>query len=163
MKCTDIRDDLVAYLDGELDPRQATLIQEHLADCSECRSIGDQHRQVWQLLDHYPPVPAPAGFLDRILARVRLSRGPVRVPGLRMGGLWIAAAAVLLVVLIPFGLDVVRPHVSGGPDLSAEEMEAALDMDMLENIEVLHAMDVLGDVDDPALLKNVVDLGEEVY
>lgn len=163
MNCMDVREDLVAYLDDELDARQAALIREHLAECSECRTLSDQHRQVWQLLDHYPPVATPTGFLDRILARVRLSRGPVRAPGLRIGGVWIAAAAVLLVVLIPFGLDVVRPHGPVGPDLSTEEMEAALDMDMLENLEVLHAMDVLGDVDDPALLKNVVDLGEEVY
>jgi anti-sigma factor RsiW len=37
MRCEDIRDQLVAYLDGELEPAEREVVDIHLAGCSACR------------------------------------------------------------------------------------------------------------------------------
>lgn len=161
MTCTEVREDLIAWLDGELDVRQAARLGEHLDGCAACRAIAEQHRAVWRLLDHDADVPVAPGFVARVLERLGLARRPAGRTAPAFRGVWIAAAAALLLVLLPIGLQQVSPGTSG--DLSNEELEAALDMDLLENLELLHALDVLAEVDDPAVLKDAIEIGEEVY
>ena len=36
--CAETRDDLVAFVDGELDATRATAVSDHLASCAECES-----------------------------------------------------------------------------------------------------------------------------
>jgi predicted anti-sigma-YlaC factor YlaD len=37
MKCDKIKELLAGYQDGELDPEQLSMVQSHLAECSDCR------------------------------------------------------------------------------------------------------------------------------
>ncbi len=158
--CTEICEDLIAYLDRRLEAGRAAEVDRHLAECAECRGTAEEHREVWKLLDQYDPLPVAPGFLQKVLARIGLTR--TRGMARRIGGLWVAAAAALLLVALPLGVDFFRPGRDGG-DPTPEEIEASMHIEMLENLEVLRAMDLLGETDDPAVMKTAVDLGEEVF
>jgi predicted anti-sigma-YlaC factor YlaD len=41
LSCTDIRDFLSLYLDGELEEEKACAVREHLADCGECTGLAE--------------------------------------------------------------------------------------------------------------------------
>jgi predicted anti-sigma-YlaC factor YlaD len=41
LSCTDVRDLLSLYLDGELEEEKACAVRDHLADCSECTELGE--------------------------------------------------------------------------------------------------------------------------
>ena len=42
MKCTDVREELVAYIDGELSSTGKHTIEAHLAGCKECAAEHDK-------------------------------------------------------------------------------------------------------------------------
>ena len=42
MKCNDVCEELVAYIDGELSSMEVRTIEAHLADCKECAAEHDK-------------------------------------------------------------------------------------------------------------------------
>ena len=42
MKCTDVREELVAYIDGEFSSTGKHTIEVHLAGCKECAAEHDK-------------------------------------------------------------------------------------------------------------------------
>ena len=50
MNCHEIRENLSAWLDGELDPELTSLVGEHLESCGECRQLLEELREVTGLL-----------------------------------------------------------------------------------------------------------------
>jgi uncharacterized small protein (DUF1192 family) len=60
-------DEVMAYLDGELDPRRASAVGAHIGACKTCQAVADDMRRVSQSLTHWhigdPPrgLAAPAG------------------------------------------------------------------------------------------------------
>ncbi len=102
MDCELIRDELIEYLDGDLSPEQARLIEEHIEECPECRSEIEAFAGVRELLldDGYVE-PSPfywTRFNARLMQRLHrpslLSWHPAATPRL----VPIAIAAVLFVV-----------------------------------------------------------------
>jgi anti-sigma factor RsiW len=98
------REDLVAYLDGELDAQAAGDLEVKLNLDAEARAEAEALRRTWEMLDYLPrPEPAPT-FASRTLERVSSLGLPVQPAeaseiGKRwrpwlLGGGW--AAAVLL-------------------------------------------------------------------
>jgi anti-sigma factor RsiW len=59
-----------AYVDGRLAPSLGTELEEHLRGCSRCREILAQARGIGEALSSIVPATAPAGFADRVMARV---------------------------------------------------------------------------------------------
>src|SRR5262245_30011891 len=56
----DDRAELVAYLDGELDPAGAAQIETRIRTDPRLRAEADAYRQTWELLEHLPrPEPSP--------------------------------------------------------------------------------------------------------
>jgi anti-sigma factor RsiW len=67
--CTEIRDRLVPFCDGELGPSESHVIEEHLGGCAACRDHLDR-------LDAVTPEPAlviPAPLIDELDRRIRLA------------------------------------------------------------------------------------------
>ena len=58
-----IKDNLSAYIDGELSSRQAAQIERHIEECGECRRQLDSLRQTVHLLKQIPALPVPRSFL----------------------------------------------------------------------------------------------------
>jgi hypothetical protein len=101
MTCDAARDQLSAFLDNALADPARRALDAHLAQCAECRRELDQLRATVALLRRFPPVHAPAGFVDRVLAEAARPPWPRRL----LDGLFrplrvklpLEAAAVLLV------------------------------------------------------------------
>jgi hypothetical protein len=96
-------EELMAYLDGELDAQRAAEAARHMAECPECKSVAaDIERVSRKLLEWQIEEPGP-GVERTIVAARPMDR--VR-PVWRRGVPWLAglaAAGMLLFVLVPSG------------------------------------------------------------
>jgi Domain of unknown function (DUF4349)/Putative zinc-finger len=52
-------EEVMAYLDGELEPRRATMLASHLEHCAECRDIAKNFRRVTERMLSFDVEPAP--------------------------------------------------------------------------------------------------------
>ncbi len=68
MDCTDIKNRLDDWLDGELTEAQAAALEAHADDCPACRVRLDQARDLRERLRCLPAPEPDAGFFDRALA-----------------------------------------------------------------------------------------------
>jgi anti-sigma factor RsiW len=98
MSCRDYRSLLSAFHDGELGRSEAEEVREHLVRCLDCRRAASELRTLSRLLasvDAAPP--APAGFADAVMGRLRAGEGIAEVRAERVAR-WsaLAAAAVAL-------------------------------------------------------------------
>lgn len=95
MECPEARPLLSRQLDDELGPDGAAL-EAHLAGCAACR-VARRELQAEQALlaDLWPPLAAPAGFAERVSAALPSQPAAPRR--------WLAAAALLLMVLLAAG------------------------------------------------------------
>ncbi|MFP3938521.1 MAG: anti-sigma factor family protein [Phycisphaerae bacterium] len=98
-----IREQLSAYLDGELSDEEARRVEAALKSDSELQAELDELRRVREMVGSLPSSQAPEGFVERVMARAERERlmsgddsqshrgGPLRWARL------LATAAVLLV------------------------------------------------------------------
>ncbi len=98
----DEREELVAFLDGELPEDAAEKVEAKLNVDARTRAEADALRKTWDLLDYLPqPEPSPT-FTSRTLERVGPALKTQRMPrrrGLRVVGFGFAWAATLLLAL----------------------------------------------------------------
>src|SRR5262245_47531352 len=104
------RENLVAYLDGELDEQTAQVLEAKLNRDPSARAEVDALRQTWGMLD-YLPKPAPSrSFTTRTLERLsveRFSAPTMKMPLPPRARRWAVvgwAAAILLAASGGFGL-----------------------------------------------------------
>ena len=71
MRCLDVRLELEAYVDRELSPEQATLLERHVADCDSCRAELARLQAVTAALETWPLVAEPAQLTARVMGQVR--------------------------------------------------------------------------------------------
>ncbi len=135
MTCTEIRENLAAYLDGEIEGASRRAMDSHLSGCSAC--LGEKRAQAaaWRLLDLDDAPAVPAGLGDRILARARAG-GRGRVLPFRL-----RAAAAAAAVLLAAGGAVLYANRSGtGSDAAPPDL-------LLEDLATLESLDLLQDED----------------
>lgn len=165
---------LSPYLDGELLPKEAAAVQEHLLECGACREAYERLRATKALLSELPVAEPPAEFwaavrgpevhrlslAARLPARLawllpaRLARlSPARLsawrPTLRRRVAWVVAAAVVVLALA------LTPLIKGTVDrLHAAEIgvdlyvrEHALQMSTQPLIDRAYLGVVAGDAD----------------
>jgi anti-sigma factor RsiW len=153
------RDELVAYLDGELKGEAARRIEERIAREPAVREEADALRRAWDLLD-FLPLPEPsAEFTHRTVSRLTpvaataVATGPPR-PARR----WVAravavgwAAAVGLALLSGYAATrVAAPREPGDRDLVRDllviENKHLYDpIDELDFVRELDAPELFGD------------------
>ncbi len=88
------RENLSAYIDGELPALERALVEAHLADCPDCRAVLGQLRSVSGLVKKHAMEPVPAGLEKKVLGGARQPARPWLKPVLAFSA---AAAAVLVV------------------------------------------------------------------
>ena len=71
MDCPIAREQLTAYIDGELTPEEFEIIRKHLHACHRCRILAEQAERAKQLLrSKLEFIPAPAGLREKIVRRL---------------------------------------------------------------------------------------------
>lgn len=61
---------LVAYSSRKLDAAKTAMVEEHVADCVECREFVRGQQAVWAALDAWDPEPVSADFNRRLYQRI---------------------------------------------------------------------------------------------
>jgi anti-sigma factor RsiW len=107
--CADAPADIEDLLDGLLDPETAAALGAHVETCDVCRESLAAEEDLRRAFAVGSSVPAPEGFADDVMARVRGRR--LRLP-LRPA---LAAAAAIL-VLAALVVPTRRPGPVGEPD-----------------------------------------------
>lgn len=99
--CRDLRADLSAYLDGDLDAASTDEIRGHLESCAACRSELELMRRTVGALRRLPDLPPPAAILTGVRARLRPEPWYRRLLDGRQWqlGMPIGALATVLVVI----------------------------------------------------------------
>lgn len=72
--CAETRAAASDFLDGELDGGAASRIARHLAKCPLCAAFVRTLRATVELLRSAPPADPPAGFAERLAARIAQER-----------------------------------------------------------------------------------------
>ncbi len=167
------RENLVAYLDGELDARTAESMEARLSTDAHARTEAETLRKTWELLDFLARPQASATFSSRTLERVSafrpaatapLTKSGVVTPAARLrwrpwllGAGW--AASVLVAAALGYGgvSLLVHPRAVQAP---AEADPADIDAKLIQNLRVVenkhlydHAdsLEFLRGLDDPEL------------
>jgi len=66
MNCLDIKENLSAYLDGEMEADKINEIEKHLENCGDCKSEYDELLEVTGILRTVPNVSLPDSFDERL-------------------------------------------------------------------------------------------------
>jgi anti-sigma factor RsiW len=96
------RDDLVAYLDGELDEQESRALEARLNVDPAARAEAESLRKTWELLDYLPRAEPSATFTNRTLEKlavqhttgVQAARNGRRWPRWLLGTAWAAGMVV---------------------------------------------------------------------
>ncbi|MCH2368731.1 MAG: hypothetical protein MK554_16145 [Planctomycetes bacterium] len=131
-------EELVAYLDGELDAHDVERVEALLAESPELRAALEQHKAIAKAIA--TPRTEDGEDAERTLAQIRQrldrSRRTVFV------GFLAAAAALILAVLIGARLitgvqddTTGQPIAAGRPPVAAPQQEVIADLDVLEILQ----------------------------
>lgn len=111
MTCSDIREKLTAYLDGELEDDRGSAVRGHLRTCDACRQAALDEAALRDGLRQLPPLDPPASLWAGVQARLAVAevadaerpawrRALARwVPQIRLGLAGVALAAAVLVLV----------------------------------------------------------------
>lgn len=142
MTCPELpTEDLVAWLDDELDPGAAARVAAHVGACAACAREADLLRRSGDLVAALPRIAAPAGFDARVVAALTAPHAAPHTPargsvvGRRAFRRW-AVAAALVVSVAGAGWVFTRD----GEGLSSRDEEAiARDLFVLVHLETLQS------------------------
>jgi len=147
--CHRVRESLPAYLDGELKAGARRLIDEHLAECPECRAHLKELKETWSLLDELEAPIVPRQFADEVWSRIEEEEkvGPLgrleRWTG--ASGLLAGLAASIAAAVFLFGLYTSSKPLSDLP--TPAEREAILYMDVLVDLETIEQLEMVRHVE----------------
>lgn len=150
MKCQSVHKLLQDFVDGSLDRDKRKRVGRHLDDCTTCAQELRELQTLTTLLSEMPLEPAPQGFADRIVGKLRAAGRIAEPVAVTTGGLFnwtrdrfkvsLAGAMLLLVAiaLLPATIGSLQGIVGKGTvfvtDAYLEVQEKAADADILARI-----------------------------
>jgi anti-sigma factor RsiW len=146
----DEREELVAFLDGELTEDDAHKVEAKLNLDPRTRAEVEALRKTWDLLDYLPKPEPSANFTNRTLERIAPVRKTQTMPRrrFRVAALGLAWAAALLIAVAAGYSGMALFLKSRGPT----DKDLARDLRVIENqhlYEVGEDMDFLRQLDQP--------------
>lgn len=104
MTCAGVHRQLSEWIDGDLEPRLARRLEEHLSSCVSCRERASELRLVGSLVARLPRLEAPEAFAPRVLDRVDLELSTRRPALAVLFRRFSAARPFILPSLVPAAL-----------------------------------------------------------
>lgn len=104
MECRDLRERISAFVDGEVPPAEARLVEEHLDKCPECRALERKMRALGIGVSRAEGI-VPPNFREKLFARLEAEellprRRSLFVFSLRWAAVPVTAAAALALFLL---------------------------------------------------------------
>ena len=120
-------EEVMAYLDGELEPQRAAMLASHLEHCAECQSVARELRTVSSRMLNFEIEPTPASVPAAVVAELNSPKKPEPVRELgfgqkiwdkwqdlatnrRLWGLAAAFAVVVMAIVIGTVANLFRAH-----------------------------------------------------
>lgn len=72
MRCRDVREELVAYIDEELSPMGMRAIEAHLAQCHECTAEYKRMKQTIEWTRQVEKIEPQAGWWEKLQEQIRV-------------------------------------------------------------------------------------------
>jgi anti-sigma factor RsiW len=161
--CDEIREQLIAYHDGELPAEARPGVEAHLLSCARCAREAALIREALERARALPVPEPPAAFWEEFEAAVRGRIAALRPPrrpawaGVadRLQGLFLLRPVPVLATATALAVGLIRTHRAPpdvpppealviGEDLAiGQNLELLESLDLLEEIEVLERLDLL--------------------
>jgi anti-sigma factor RsiW len=152
MNCKEVKPELVAYLDGELQDAARSQVEAHLESCAACRAERDSLAATLKSVASLPATRPSSNLAEQFWTRFK----EARKKGFGAGFLalfkwprpvWVGAAAtacLLAAVLLALPKD--RPVEKSEADIAAHidlfaDYETIENLDILEDLEYIEALD----------------------
>ena len=154
MKCDEIKQLLMAYLDGELSAEQAAAVQQHLAECPACAREHRLLQRTWEMLLEDEDIEPSPDFARDFWQRVRREaphEERAAQPGWNRAGLrrmlkWAPALAAGFAIAFAAGWFAGSGTREAAADVAfLHDYEMIQEIDLLENLPVLQVAEVSGE------------------
>ena len=106
MECSKVHNELIFFIEGNLDEKRSAEIKEHLADCRECSAFADMLRESLDVIEEEKSIPEDKGFADRIIAKIDSGERTQKPRTLNI--LRYAAAAAVIIFGVFTGMNIAR-------------------------------------------------------
>ena len=70
MKCKNVHNDLIGYLDGSLNKKESSAVKAHLDSCEECRGFSDKLRVTLDYIAIEKKASISQDFTDQVIAKL---------------------------------------------------------------------------------------------
>jgi anti-sigma factor RsiW len=147
MNCDRAREELVAYLDGELGGGAAADVQRHLDRCPACKLEAEKLSATGGLLDIISDIEPSAEFTAGTVQRAMKAPEQAPAPRLLSVRRLLPAAAAAAVILTVTLWVLLSPGPQNIENLPPAEQEIVKNMEILENLELLEDMELLDNLD----------------
>jgi hypothetical protein len=137
MECRDAKPYLPLYPDRDEPPEVLDALRVHLERCASCAAELKRLQAAWDALNAWDGMEPPAGLAARVRERARGAQRPAR----RIRWISLATAAAALLVAAILTRVVIGPPAPAA--LSSSEIEIVRNLDLLENYEMVVALDFL--------------------
>jgi anti-sigma factor RsiW len=159
MKCEDVSNNLISYLDRRTSSADRSELEDHLGACAECRVRAEEFRKIWSVMEELPVIEPSLGFDAHVRERVAAEprRGwfglpiPKFVPGFMLQPRLVFSAALLIALCVWTARPLYRtpapvpaPQVTAQNDM--EQFQEINDLGVLENYDVLTKLDALSEL-----------------
>lgn len=146
------RQDLVAYLDGELDAETARTVVAKLSQSAAHRQELERLRQTWEMLDYLPQPKAAKTFTQQTIQKLQTIRMSTSLRRNRWSALGAAcwAAGLLAAGLLSFFL-VQRQPTTKLPSPTADDLRVLEHRDHWPLLQRIESVDFLRELDHPDL------------
>jgi hypothetical protein len=111
MNCSGVREEIKAYIDGELRPWTRWFIARHIASCQDCRREMQEMAELTNEVKNATNVSAPQGLKDKVMGSMAFQPNSARrtwwnrIPaGAKVAGATLAVLALIAVILPTFQL-----------------------------------------------------------
>lgn len=157
----DQREDLVAYLDGELPDLVAQQIDQVLARSEVARHEVESLARTWEMLDVLPTLKAPPEFTERTMTTLKVAEVPFDITE-QPWFLWVKRGALAVVWIAALGVSgwlgyqITNKWISNPSQQMLEDLPTLQKLDLYQEVE---SLDFLNNLQQSRLFEDAPEKG----